>query len=77
MTAAVEKAVSILIKDGEFRIGLEIGLERIGEILIVGCVQPPSVSDKCNIGRVRPPSVSEGVVGILTNGVISKGVEGA
>ena len=44
MAAAVEKAVSILIKDGDFVIGLGIGIVRIGDILIGGCVQPPSVS---------------------------------
>jgi hypothetical protein len=71
MTAAVEKAVSILIKDGELRIGLEIGIERIGEILIFGCVQPPSVSDKWVVGRVRSPSVSAAaVVGVERGGVL-------
>ena len=62
MTAAVEKAVSILIKDGDVVIGLGIGIVRVGDILIVGCVRPPSVSDKFGMGCVRPPSVSAEVV---------------
>ena len=62
MTAAEEKAVSILIKDGDFVIGLGIGIVSIGDILIVGCLQPPSVSDKFGMGRVRSPSVFAEVV---------------
>jgi hypothetical protein len=34
MTAAVEKAVSILIKDGDVVIGLGIGIVRVDDILI-------------------------------------------
>jgi hypothetical protein len=62
MIAAVEKAVRILINDGDFKLGLGIGIVRIGDILICGCVQPPSVSGKVGTGRVRPPSVSAEVV---------------